>query len=87
MGIIGISSYFLILIAGIVLTVITMLRMRSGKISLPLWKNILLCAGMIALLAFTLLSSLPPKEQQPDSETLPAQIIPQDPFESIEAAQ
>lgn len=54
-GIFGISM----LIGGIVLTVITMARMRSGQISLPGWGKVLLCIGMIAMLVILFLAMLP----------------------------
>lgn len=55
-GIFGISM----LLGGIVLTVITMARMRSGQISLPGWSKVLLCIGMIAMLLVLALGMLPP---------------------------
>lgn len=39
--------YILMLPTGITLTVITILRMRSGKITLPPWAKVLVVAGMI----------------------------------------
>ena len=54
-GIFGISM----LLGGIVLTVITMARMRSGQISLPGWGKVLLCIGMIAMLVILFLAMLP----------------------------
>ena len=50
----------LMLIFGIVLTVITMLRMRSGKITLPSWGKFLICAAMIAMLVIQIFAMLPP---------------------------
>ena len=55
-GIFGISM----LLGGIVLTVITMARMRSGQLSLPGWGKVLLCIGMIAMLVILFLAMLPP---------------------------
>lgn len=55
-GIFGISM----LLGGIVLTVITMARMRSGQISLPGWGKVFLCIGMIAMLVILFLAMLPP---------------------------
>ena len=55
-GIFGISM----LLGGIVLTVITMARMRSGQISLPGWGKVFLCIGMIAMLGILFLAMLPP---------------------------
>lgn len=57
---IGVGSSFLLFIVGIILTVITMQRMHSGKITLPGWAKILLSLAMIAMLAITLVSMLPP---------------------------
>ena len=51
--------YVLMLLAGIVLTVITMHRMISGKISLPRWTKILMSLAMIAMLVIILLGMLP----------------------------
>ena len=51
--------YILMLIGGIILTVITMARMRSGHISLPSWGKVLLCIGMIAMLVILFLGILP----------------------------
>ncbi len=60
MEIFGIGFRFLLLIAGIILTAITMLRMRSGQITLPRWGKILLSAAMILVLIITLIGMLPP---------------------------
>ena len=54
-GIFGISM----LLGGIVLTVITMARMRSGQISLPGWGKVFICIGMIAGLVILFLAMLP----------------------------
>ena len=54
-GIFGISM----LLCGIVLTVITMARMRSGQIILPGWGKVFLCIGMIAMLVILFLGILP----------------------------
>lgn len=62
MEIFGIGFRLLLLIAGIILTVITMLRMRSGQIALPRWRKILLSAAMILGLLITLIGILPPIE-------------------------
>ena len=59
MSLIFSAFYVLMLAAGIVLTVITMVRMRSGKIRIPLWSKILLSFAMIAMLVITLLGMLP----------------------------
>lgn len=62
MEIFGIVFSFLLLIVGIILTAITMLRMRSGQISLPGWAKVLLSAAMILMLVITLIGMLPPIE-------------------------
>lgn len=51
--------YILMLIGGIVLTVITMARMRSGQLSLPGWGKVFLCIAMIAGLVILFLAMLP----------------------------
>ena len=51
--------YILMLLAGIILTVITIQRMVSGKISIPGWAKILLSLAMITMLVITLLGMLP----------------------------
>ena len=48
------------LLSGIILTVVTMVRMRSGKISLPRWGKVLLSTAMIAMLLILVLGMLPP---------------------------
>ena len=48
------------LLSGIILTVVTMTRMRSGKISLPQLGKVLLSITMIAMLVILFLSMLPP---------------------------
>lgn len=55
-GIFGISM----LLSGIVLTVITIKRMVSGKIDLPGWIKVLLSVAMIAILLILILGMLPP---------------------------
>ena len=42
------------------MTAITMLHIRSGKISLPGWGKVLLCIAMIAMLLILVLGMLPP---------------------------
>ena len=54
-----IDFYAFMLAAGIVLSVITMLRMYSGKINIPRWAKILLSLAMIVMLVITLLGMLP----------------------------
>jgi hypothetical protein len=55
------------LICGIVLTVTTMLRMRSGRITLPSWGKTLLCIAMIAMLVIQIFAMLPPDIIQIDN--------------------
>lgn len=55
-GIFGIAM----LLSGIVLTVITIKRMISGKIDLPGWGKVLLSIAMIAMLVILVLGMLPP---------------------------
>lgn len=62
MGALGIGSNILLLIFGIVLSIITIRRMMTGRISLPRWGNALLILGMIAALLIIVLSMLPPLE-------------------------
>lgn len=59
-GVYGLGITCLLLIAGIVLTVITVHRMITGRISLPRWAKLLLTAAMILSLLIVLLSMLPP---------------------------
>ena len=54
-GIFGISM----LLSGIVLTVITIMRMVSGKIDIPGWSKVLLSIAMIAMLLVLVLGMLP----------------------------
>lgn len=58
----GIGSNLLLLLFGIVLSIITIRRMMTGRISLPRWGNALLILGMIAALLIIVLSMLPPLE-------------------------
>ena len=64
MSIYLIEFKLLMLIAGIILSVITLLRMRSGQITLSRWAKLLLTVGMLALLVILLLSMLPPVAQE-----------------------
>ena len=75
----------LMLIFGIVLTVITMLRMRSGKITLPSWGKFLICAAMIAMLVIQIFAMLPPDIIQIDTPFVEEYYHTVTP-ESIEAA-
>ena len=58
----GVGTNFLLLIFGIILTIITIRRMVTGRISLPRWGKVLLSVSMIAWLLFLVLMMLPPKE-------------------------
>ena len=69
----------LMLIAGIILSIITVRRMINGAISIPRWSKILLIIGMLLMNLILFLSILPPRQAEP--------LTPQDPIESIEAAQ
>ena len=57
----------LLLLAGSFLTFITVRRMLSGQISLPVWAKWLVTACMILMLMITLLSILPPMEVNMDT--------------------
>lgn len=50
----------LMLPTGIVLTIITILRMRSGRICLPEWAKIMLVIGMILSQIIVGVSMMPP---------------------------
>lgn len=50
----------LILPAGIVLTIITILRMRTGQIALPKWAKIVLIIGMILSQLIIAVGMMPP---------------------------
>lgn len=83
----GIVS-ILMLIGGIALTVITMLRMRSGRITLPTWGKVLLCGAMIAMVLIQAVCLLPPdvvRVDNPFEEEYIHIVMPSAP-ESIEAA-
>lgn len=58
----GIGIRLILLVAGILLTVLTLLRMRSGQIALPRWTSAGLAAFMIVLLLVTVAGMLPPSE-------------------------
>lgn len=69
------------LLFGILLTVITIIRMRSGKIALPAWGKFLLCAGMIIMLVILIAGMLPPDVVRVDNifintDTHPVASIP-----------
>lgn len=59
----------LMLPAGIALTIITILRMRSGKINLPQWAKILLVIAMILSQVILVAGMLPPKVYQAVEDT------------------
>lgn len=84
-GIFGISM----LLGGIVLTVITMARMRSGQISLPGWGKVLLCIGMIAMLVILFLGILPTHLIEVENPFVESQthIVFPDPYIPTEVAQ
>ena len=56
---IGALFYILMLIGGILLTVITVVRMHSGQLSLPGWGKVLLSIAMIAMVVILFLGMLP----------------------------
>lgn len=58
----AIGITLLLLIFGILLTIITIRRMISGRISLSKWAKVLLSCLMISYLLFLLLMILPPME-------------------------
>ncbi len=62
MGVTGIGTTVLLLIFGIVLTIITIRRMITGRISLPKWGKVMLSVAMIGWLLFLILCILPPVE-------------------------
>ena len=78
----------LMLISGIVLTVITINRMVSGKIDLPGWGKVLLSVAMIAMLVIQIFAMLPPDIIQIDTPFVEEHYHPVTPStpESIEAA-
>ena len=84
-GIFGISM----LLGGIVLTVITMARMRSGQISLPGWGKVLLCIGMIAMLVILFLGILPTHLIEVENPFVESQthIVFPDPYIPTEVAR
>lgn len=58
----GIGITVLLPIFGIILTIVTIRRMVTGRISLPRWGKVLLSAAMITWNLFLVLSMLPPVE-------------------------
>lgn len=80
----------IMLAAGIALTVITMLWMRSGRLSLPSWGKIVLSAAMVLGLLVTLAGMLPPLEVQVDNPFVEEHthiVTPADPSESTVTVQ
>ena len=75
----------LMLIFGIVLTVITINRMVSGKIDLPGWGKVLLSVAMIAMLVIQIFAMLPTDIIQIDTPFVEEHYHTVTP-ESIEAA-
>lgn len=59
----------LMLPAGIALTVITILRMRSGRITLPRWAKCLLIIGMILSQLIIAAAMMPPSVYQAVEDT------------------
>ena len=66
----------IMLLAGSILTVITIARMCSGKINIPLWAKILLSIAMIAMLLITLLGMLPTRTITVTTDQITQIIIP-----------
>ncbi len=62
--------YMLMLPVGITLTIITILRMRSGKITLPKWAKMLLVVGMILSQVILAAAMMPPAVYQARHDTL-----------------
>ena len=86
---VGSLFYILMLIGGIILTVITMIRMFNGQLSLPSWGKVLLCIGMIAMLVILVLGMLPThliEVENPFVETH-TQIVFPDPSMPTEVAR
>ena len=80
------TASFLMLLAGIVLSVITIRRMVSGAICIPRWSKLVLIIGMILMNLILFLSILPPVQSDVYSQQ-PESIAPLNPIETIEAAQ
>ena len=73
----------LMLPAGLALTVITILRIRSGKISLPRWGKILVIVGMLLLQVILIAAMMPTGVYQAVTDTFIDQdthtVTPADP--------
>ena len=83
-------SGLLMLIAGVILTVITIRRMMRGTIRVPSWARVLLIAGMVLLQLILLLSILPPVEIEVENPFVNEQthiVTPAEPQESIDPSQ
>ena len=76
---------FLLLLAGIVLSIITIRRMVTGAISLPLWAKVLLIVGMVFMNLILFFSIMPPLQVEIDHGPAESVVYP-DPSETIEAA-
>ena len=77
-------AMIILLVAGIILTVITVRLMIKGQIVLPLWAKILLSAAMILGQLITFLSLLPPLEVAVKNPLITTQqhiVTPADPSE------
>ncbi len=81
---VGYSLLFILMLpAGIVLTVITILRIRSGKISLPRWAKILVVVGSLLLQMILIAAMMPTSVYQAVKDTFINQdthtVTPADP--------
>lgn len=79
MGAMWIINMSLLFLFGVILTVITLRRMATGRIRLPRWAKPLLCVAMITALLIILLSLLPPLELTVDTDFHVAYTTPVDP--------
>ena len=80
------TGNFLMLLAGVALSIITIRRMVSGAISIPRWAKAILVIGMILMNLIIFLSILPPVHIDVFSQQTEA-ITPLDPSKPAEAAQ
>ena len=85
MGLIFVSTNILLLLAGIVLSIITIRRMVTGAISLPLWAKVLLIISMVLMNLILILSITPPLQVEVDHGPAESVALP-DPSKSIQAA-
>ena len=81
------AFYVLMLTAGIVLTIITMVRMYSGKIHIPHWAKVLLSLAMIFMLLITLMGMLPTSTVTVTRDHTSQIITPAVPSETTKASQ